>query len=187
VPYFYFEAFDELWKTEEGTVGPCWGVWSKDAVLKPGMPPVFGCAGSAIDCSCTLPVDGPGSPEIVFNAIPPYGDPGGILTGTVRHVLARDHRIAVYIKVDQSWWVKPTYEAPATVIACDGNFSTDTATGGLDYNATRIQVYLIPAAYKPPAQGALPAPPAELFQNALVVMAVDRTPGGGVTVSRLKP
>jgi exo-beta-1,3-glucanase (GH17 family) len=49
VPYFYFEAFCELWKSEEGTVGPCWGVWSKEGVLKPGMQPVFDCAAASID------------------------------------------------------------------------------------------------------------------------------------------
>jgi hypothetical protein len=58
-------------------------------------------------------VDGSGSPEILFDTIPPYADAGGILTGTVRHAVARDYRIATYIKVAQSWWVKPTFEAPA--------------------------------------------------------------------------
>ena len=42
VPFFYFEAFDEMWKAKyEGTIGACWGVWDKDGKLKPGMERVF--------------------------------------------------------------------------------------------------------------------------------------------------
>ncbi len=38
VPYFYFEAFDERWRTAyEGTQGACWGIWDEDGNLKPGM------------------------------------------------------------------------------------------------------------------------------------------------------
>lgn len=42
VAFFYFEAFDETWKAAyEGTIGACWGVWSKDGKLKPGTERVF--------------------------------------------------------------------------------------------------------------------------------------------------
>ncbi|MEK7328095.1 MAG: glycosyl hydrolase family 17 protein [Chloroflexota bacterium] len=39
VEYFYFEAFDEGWKVNYGDdglfgVGPCWGIWDKNGVLK---------------------------------------------------------------------------------------------------------------------------------------------------------
>lgn len=38
----YFEAFDERWKAGvEGTRGACWGLWTAEGVLKPGMVPVF--------------------------------------------------------------------------------------------------------------------------------------------------
>ena len=37
IPYFYFEAFDEAWKTTEpGGVGPHWGIWDGSLRLKPG-------------------------------------------------------------------------------------------------------------------------------------------------------
>jgi exo-beta-1,3-glucanase (GH17 family) len=36
VRYFYFEAFDESWKSRtEGSVGGHWGLWDKDGHLKP--------------------------------------------------------------------------------------------------------------------------------------------------------
>ena len=38
VPYFYFEAFDEGWRTAyEGPQGACWGIWDEHGNLKPGM------------------------------------------------------------------------------------------------------------------------------------------------------
>ena len=43
VKYFYFEAFDELWKAAgEGEVGVHWGVWDSSGNLKAGMAGVFG-------------------------------------------------------------------------------------------------------------------------------------------------
>lgn len=42
VPYFYFEALDEQWKTKyEGPQGACWGIFDKDGNLKPAMKDVF--------------------------------------------------------------------------------------------------------------------------------------------------
>jgi GPH family glycoside/pentoside/hexuronide:cation symporter len=42
IRYFYFSALDEPWKAgPEGPQGACWGVWTKDGVMKPGMARVF--------------------------------------------------------------------------------------------------------------------------------------------------
>ena len=42
VPYFYFEAFDELWKaTYEGSPNACWGIWDRRGDMKPDMRAVF--------------------------------------------------------------------------------------------------------------------------------------------------
>ncbi|AKB48841.1 Chitin binding protein [Methanosarcina sp. Kolksee] len=42
IQYFYFEAFDETWKSvHEGPQGAHWGVWDKDGNMKPGMERVF--------------------------------------------------------------------------------------------------------------------------------------------------
>ena len=56
VQYFYFEAYDEPWKsaTEEGPQGACWGLWTSDGKLKPGMDRVF--MGMTVeDCWSTCP------------------------------------------------------------------------------------------------------------------------------------
>lgn len=42
VKYFYFEAFDEVWKASyEGPQGAYWGIWDKTGRMKPGMTRVF--------------------------------------------------------------------------------------------------------------------------------------------------
>jgi exo-beta-1,3-glucanase (GH17 family) len=42
IAYFYFEAFDESWKTiHEGAQGAHWGIWDKEGNMKPGMKDVF--------------------------------------------------------------------------------------------------------------------------------------------------
>jgi exo-beta-1,3-glucanase (GH17 family) len=42
VPYFYFEAFDEMWKiSREGACGGSWGLWDKNGALKPEVAKVI--------------------------------------------------------------------------------------------------------------------------------------------------
>lgn len=49
VRYYFFEAFDEAWKTAEPSrVGPHWGLWRSDRSMKPAVLGVF----------CTPPVNG---------------------------------------------------------------------------------------------------------------------------------
>ncbi len=42
VDFFYFEAYDEPWKSKyEGPQGACWGLWTRTKVLKSGMDQTF--------------------------------------------------------------------------------------------------------------------------------------------------
>ena len=41
VPVFYFEAVDEPYLGQFNDIGPHWGIFTADLVLKPGMAPVF--------------------------------------------------------------------------------------------------------------------------------------------------
>jgi exo-beta-1,3-glucanase (GH17 family) len=42
VRYFYFEAFNERWKTKhEGPQGACWGIWDRKGNMKPSMQEAF--------------------------------------------------------------------------------------------------------------------------------------------------
>ena len=80
----------------------------------------------------------------------------------------------VYIRVNGGWWIKPTYAQPLTNINCDGTWSADIVTGGVDQNATDITVYLIPNGYNPPLLGGSSYLPQELDDNSVAKVTVAR-------------
>ena len=112
VGYFYFEAFDELWKAAaEGEVGAHWGIWDKDGTMKEGMAAVFQDVTTADNWSCSDVPGGPGDAEIQFTYLPPYGS-DCTLHGRVRHVSPQECHVAVYIRVGSGWWTKPYWDEP---------------------------------------------------------------------------
>jgi exo-beta-1,3-glucanase (GH17 family) len=181
-----FEAFDELWKEEE-TVGPHWGIWDAYGVLKPGMELVFNGETVPDNWSCSAPIGGPGIPGIQLTTVPPYGDDAGIVRGMITHVAPIDHVLTAYIKVGSGWWVKPYADYPTAAINCDGSFAIGTVTGGIDYQASEIRLYLVPAGYKVPVGLGVPEPPSELASNAIVIVSIVRDTDGGIAVTTLKP
>jgi exo-beta-1,3-glucanase (GH17 family) len=153
VPYFYFEAFDEPFKTntEPNGVGNHWGLFENKSTLKPDMNIVF--AGHTIFDNWLLYLPGgPGAPQIQLTNVPPYGSSSD-LRGRVLHVNPSDYAIAVYIYVAGGWWTKPYFERPKTYINSDGTFTVDITTGGSDQNAIIIKAFLIPRDYDPPLAG----------------------------------
>lgn len=68
VEYYYFEMFDEPWKTEPGLVGPHWGIWDSSMRLKPGFDRGFN--------NPTLPPidDGITGPPFPYSPIPGVPD-----------------------------------------------------------------------------------------------------------------
>ncbi len=150
VGYFYFSAFDEAWKTNEGAVGPHWGYLTSGGAEKPGADRTLERCETTDDVwSGTALVGGTGAPGIVLTSVPPLGS-SLPLEGRVEHVRPSDHRIAVYIFVGGGWWTKPTTQTPASPIWPDGTFQIPVATGGSDAQATEIRSYLIPAGMAPP-------------------------------------
>ncbi len=76
VPTFVFSGFDEMWKTNEGAVGPFWGYFTSAGALKPGMErALIGCESSPDVWSGTAVVGGPGTAAIVFTSVPPAAPP----------------------------------------------------------------------------------------------------------------
>ncbi len=171
-PYFYFEAFDESWKAPyEGPQGACWGVWTKDGILKPDMQAVFD--GQSLPDNWTVP-GGPGTPDIVLTHLPPIGSYDN-LRGRVWHVSPADCNVVVYIYVPGAlWWIKPTFANPLTPIQADGRWTCDVTTGGNDALATRIAAFLIPASFDPPHLGGAADLPAVLYENSLDWVIVPR-------------
>jgi exo-beta-1,3-glucanase (GH17 family) len=174
VDYFYFEAFDELFKAAyEGPQGAAFGTWTADGELKPGMQAVFDGETVVDNWTCGDIPGGNGTPAIQLTAVPPIGSSGD-LSGQVWHIAPGDYGIAVYIKVLGGWWTKPFWNDPVTSINCDGSWVCDITTGGEDTQATDIAAFLIPLTYTPPAATWADTLPAELYTNSLAYAEVKR-------------
>lgn len=171
VPFFYFEAFDEAWKTNEGSVGTHWGVWDSAATLKPGMQAIFDNPVFPADWNAII--GGPGTPAIALTSLPPIGG-GDTVAGTVSHVAPFDVFISLYIRAGGQWWEKPYANQPFTAVSANGAWSIVFATGGTDLYATEIAAYLFPTSYIPPHVLNASSLPAELATHALAHVSVTR-------------
>ncbi len=176
VKYFLFEAFDETWKADyEGPQGAHWGLWDKDGVLKQCMQDIFDGMTVQDNWTCREAPGGAGEPEIQFTYVPPYGSFED-LKGQIWHVPPGDYKVAVYIHVGSGWWTKPYWSRPVTPINCDGTWTCDITTGGMDAEADIIRAYLIPNSYDPPLAGGRSSLPQELMDNAVAYVEVKRSP-----------
>lgn len=174
VKYFYFSAFDESWKNEPHFVGPHWGIWYKNGgTLKPGMNRFFDGEASPDNWSLDEAAILADPPSISFTFVPPIGS-SNELTGIVKGVLPKEVNIAVYIKVNGNWWLKPIRGNPFTFIQCASRFVCKIATGGDDVYATEIRAYVFPVAYTPIEVLGLPAIPADFEKNAVTWTGKER-------------
>jgi exo-beta-1,3-glucanase (GH17 family) len=176
VEYFYFEAFDEKWKSAyEGELGANWGIFDNHGVLKSAMNQTLNCSRTANTWSASVSLDNgfPDNRSISFISVPPKGSFDN-LVGTASNIVPADYAIVVYIQVNGRWWVKPTFAQPKTPIRPDGGWETNITTGGIDEQANRIQAFLIPANYDPPALGGARSFPQELLDTAVVTIEAVR-------------
>jgi exo-beta-1,3-glucanase (GH17 family) len=174
VDYFYFEAFDESWKSAyEGPQATHWGLWDADGTLKPGMQAVFEGETLADSWTCGDIPGGAGTPAMELTAVPPIGSFDD-LRGQVWHVASANYGVAVYIKVLGGWWTKPFWNNPVTPIACDGSWICDITTGGEDPQATDIAAFLISLAYTPPAAAWEGDLPADLYTHSVAQIVLKR-------------
>ncbi len=101
--------------------------------------------------------------SVQFTLVPDWGT-NSLLQGMVHGTTISDHRVAVYIFLEEAggWWNKPYASNPVTLIQPDSTFTTNIATGSNNQFATRIIAFLIPSAFSPPvlSGGELPG---ELF------------------------
>ena len=177
IDYFYFEAFDSVWKASYPqlyqTVEAHWGVWDGSDNLKYGMDQVFNNA--IMHDNWTMP-GGLGQPSLEFSFVPVYGSSGNnsVIYGKAKHVKTSDYKVALYIYVPNigsysGWWVKPTSQYPDIKLDAGGEWSAQTVTGGSDYNATQFAAFLVPVSYS--ISTSLTA---ELYQNAVANVQVTR-------------
>jgi exo-beta-1,3-glucanase (GH17 family) len=171
---FYFEAFDEPWKTvQEGAVGAHWGIWDNAQHLKAGVQSVFDGATVPDNWSGLQVIGGAGVPSIRFTYVPPIGS-YATLKGDVTHVRPADFKVTVFIKVG-GWYNKPTWDSRLTDIPPDGSWTCNITTGGTsDTTATEIAAYLVPVGYTPPRMAGEPTLPVELDTHAVAKCQVVR-------------
>jgi len=121
--FAYFEAFDQPWKNW-APVEPFWGIFKQDRTRKEAS-----------------------KPQVLFVYIPPintYSD----LMGRAVNVKPQDCRIATYIKVGTTWWIKP-YWGTLTSISSNCTWQTDITTGGIDQTATQVFAAIVTPDYQP--------------------------------------
>jgi exo-beta-1,3-glucanase (GH17 family) len=180
---FYFEAFNEDWKTaSEGPQGANWGIWDENAVIKPGMDQFFNGLTSGVSCNGQIP----GQVGIAPVYVPPYGS-FDAMEVQVTGVQPNNFVIAAFINVNGGWWTKPTFAQPTVAINADGTAKIAIVTGGLDYDAIEVEAFLVPAGSNPPAAsgGGKPSLP-----NAVASFDVSRTQSsisGTITDSQGNP
>jgi glucan 1,3-beta-glucosidase len=163
IKFYWFEAYDEVWKTKyEGEAGGCWGLWDKDGNLK-----------SSLDVTFSGIVGGEAPPSIVISKPNEFSDPS-IARGMAWHVIPKDYRVVLYIKVpDLGWWVKPTFDSPTTEIEDTGYWENYIFTGWNDSLATEVAAFLIPVGYEPPLAAGWDSLPQELYKNSVANTIVD--------------
>lgn len=173
ISYFYFEAYDELWKAaDEGVQGKSWGIWEETGEMKPGMQSVFDGDTVADNWSGANLIDGPGTPSIVFTYVPPKGSTTWI-QGQVSHVKPGETKVILFIYTGSGWYNKPTWEEPDTMIYPDGWWTNNITTGTGDTNAPQIRAYLMPIGFATPLLENEPIP-ASITSSALASVSVTR-------------
>ncbi len=174
IDYFYFEAFDSVWKTNPA-VESHWGLLDSTDHFKFGMEKVLQNAILADNWSL---VEGLGGPSLEFTLVPVYkaGGSNSKIYGKAKHINPSDYKVALYIYIPNlGWWVKPYGDDRRNIpLDAGGEWSVYTDTGGTDQNATQFAAFLVPKTYTIPAFGAVATLPPELYQNAVASVEVTR-------------
>ena len=133
-------------------------------------------------------------PVIALTYVPVYGE-RSCLEGVVYRPDGGSfdpsaYRVALYLEITEGggYWVKPTNAHPYADLQADGSFSVQYVTGGLDSEAVRLHVMLIPASYTPaPTYNTDYSSFNATRAASLDYVAVSRGPDGSVAVDPDRP
>ncbi|MCX7765705.1 MAG: hypothetical protein N2246_03245 [Candidatus Sumerlaeia bacterium] len=121
VRFHFFEAYDQLWKTSQ-PVEPYWGLFHSNRTPKQFIQ----------------------QGQIILTEIPPIGSFQN-LSGKCLNVNPSLFGITAFIFVPGAgWWIKPTFAQCVADINPDNTWSLDITTGGIDEQATKINVFVVP-------------------------------------------
>lgn len=177
--FFYFEAFDEPWKTAvEGASGDDWGVAKAKGKPKKGLKRALRCRRAKRPEPGLVRIPDarrPGAPTLAFDSVPPLGSHAD-LRGHASLLVPADWSVAAFVEVPAAggWWTKPTFAAPTVPLEPDGRFTVDVTTGGDDASATRFAAFLVPWDFVPPPAAGLAQIPAETQAAAAASLLVRR-------------
>lgn len=142
VRFHFFEAFDQPWKTSQ-PVEPYWGLFRSDRTPKQFIQ----------------------QGQVILTEVPPIGSFQN-LAGKCVNVNPSLYGITAFIFVPGAgWWIKPTFAQCVVNINPDNTWSLDITTGGIDEQATRINVFVVPKdfncyASQPTSENSGTTPPA---------------------------
>ena len=142
IPVFYFELYDEKWKSNTGPeVEAHWGILNADGSRKLSFCPKQAST-PTVECK---------NPSIEIMKYPETGEISPSISGVVRCADPDKDAIVVYIKVNQQWYgPKPYWNQPYTNFGKSGDWTCSVVTGGNDQNAESFAAYLLPRDVTPP-------------------------------------
>ena len=127
------------------------------------------------DRACNGPQCASKNPSITFLNVPELGDcNSAILIGQVLDAVPASYAIVIYINVVNKWWIKPYADQRITPINDQGIWLANICTGGVDYEARTIKVFLVPynfSAFLPVSTSHIPT---SLYAAAVVEETINR-------------
>ena len=108
------------------------------------------------------------------------------IRGVVKNVAFSNYVVAPFIQAWIGWWNKPYWDVPTVPIDPEtGEFSFDYCTGGIDFSAASMAVFLVPKDYSVPqvgGGGAFGNIPDSIYTNAIAWQFIDRVYSPTVTI-----
>jgi exo-beta-1,3-glucanase (GH17 family) len=166
-----FSAFDEPWKKKNNDYG--WGIFDNEGILKLGMDTLFTKIETIDSTWLNVYIGHDSNDTINIDFMPPIGSFENI-KGHINFLNPFNYKIATYIKVAGSWWIKPTSLNPTVPIQCNGQWEVDYTTGGSGQTTSDIYVCLIPVNYTPPDCNPCSSIPSGILNNALSMKHITR-------------
>lgn len=181
VDFFWFSAFSENWKGNEGDVGLHWGIFefnemTQELEIKEGMANALTEAievDSAI-WTCHFLENETGLPKVQLTHVSGIGVRDGFITGIVDGIRPCDYFLFAAIRVNGRYYEKPFSDNKITRINCDGTFYLDYTTGGGDEHADQIVLLLLPKGTALPRVFFAPEIPQQLFEASVTQIVIER-------------
>lgn len=113
---------------------------------------------------------------VTIDGVSPYGSLDGYVWGHVIGVDPSQYEVETYIYVRSGWWTKPFWNSPFTPIKSDKTWKCDITTGGVDQEATKVAVFLVPKGTPAQLASGQASLPQQVYADAVSNAQIDRQP-----------